>query len=608
MRDARYGLRGIRVGEASNPGPTRRIRDPSEAVIDSLERELTMVDSDEEPLVRPSVGRNVIPRLFPAVPSEQCATVVEASHPGPLHTPLNSMEWRVTPTGSTVPASLPTLRRAEEPGSTVPASSRALIAAGQAEPDNRCADREDDDCSSASSEGETGDIGDDEVPEWGTLPPEFVPVGTRRPLRTGTLLDSSVFGLVCTEKGGSGVGDDVSETIVSVAVQPRLSHVAPPNDHTGVAPGEAVPFCGSGWNVHRRLKLVGIEAPSLEVSSLLSPTVPVPSRAVSQRSNGARNVVPRVAGVESVADSTLVDPEPCERAVESAVYAARSVSEDVHGALEFHLWTPRDSEEGAVLQGDPRRMSQCPTVAAESGEIGMAHVSPRVSTSVVSCRGVAQRASMVHAPVSSNRFAALVDDEVEVHHDSGSETVSMGDVEQVREVVEDWGSAASEAGSHFAEEDSTPDVFDADEARMTGPTIRAAFQSLDHVDLERMFQRRACVMRSVPRILNGPFRVALRIAVQEILDGVTTRDVARQVRGWKVLFLLPRMLLCRPPRGGKVSKEKLTERLENFRNGRWIDLVRDSEEIGDQAATARRRQRRRGDDVESRAARAMFLT
>ena len=136
--------------------------------------------------------------------------------------------------------------------------------------------------------------------------------------------------------------------------------------------------------------------------------------------------------------------------------------------------------------------------------------------------------------------------------------------------VEDWGSAASEAGSHIAEEESTPDVLDADEARMTGPIIRAAFQS--------------------------------------ILDGVAAH-VARQVRGWKVLLLLPRMLLRRPPRGGKVSKEKLTERLENFRNGRWIDLVRDSEEIGDQAVTAARRRRgRKGDDVESCAARTLFLT
>ena len=328
-----------------------------------------------------------------------------------------------------------TVRRPEEPDSTVPASSRALIAAGQAEPDKSCVDREDDGCSSAGSEscwGEMEDTGDDEVVEGciASLPPhrfriepEFLQDGN---LRTGTLLDSSASGFLCTEEGGSGDGDDVSK---KGAVQPRVSHLGPPNDNTGAASGEAVPFCGSS---HRRLRLVGIdrpvsEAPSMEISSLLPPTVPVPSRAVSKRSNGARNVVPRVAGVEFVADSTLVDPESGERTLESAVHAARSVSEDSR-----NLWTPPDLEDGAVLQGDPRRMSQCPKVAAESGEIGMAHVSPRVSTSVVSWRGVAQKASMVHAAVSSNRFSALVDGEAEVHLDSGSETVSMGDVEQVR--------------------------------------------------------------------------------------------------------------------------------------------------------------------------------
>ena len=71
------------------------------------------------------------------------------------------------------------------------------------------------------------DIGDDEVVEWGALPPtlriesgiepEPVPVGRRRSSRTGTLLDSSASGLMCTEEGGSGDSDDVSETNVSVA-------------------------------------------------------------------------------------------------------------------------------------------------------------------------------------------------------------------------------------------------------------------------------------------------------------------------------------------------------------------------------------------------------
>ena len=325
--------------------------------------------------------------------------------------------------------------------------------------------------------------------------------------------------------------------------------------------GEAVPFWGGS---HRRLRLVGIdrpvsEAPSMEISSLLPPTVPVPSRAVSKRSNGARNVVPRVAGV--VEDSTLVDPESGERALESAVHAPRSVSEDVHGALEFNLWTPRDSEDGAVLQ-DPRRMSQCPTVAAESGEIGMAHVSPRVSTSVVSCRGVAQRASMVHAAVSSNRFSALVDDEVEVHPDSGSETVSMGDVEQVREVESD---EDTQSCSVVSGEEESEDISE-DPLEIPAPPVggvRAAFLQMDEVDLVHHFSMRVVVMKAVPRFLTGPFRNALNIALAEATVGNRVQDLARQERGWKLFLLLPRLLLHRP-RGGVISHDKLQLRFAKF--------------------------------------------
>ena len=223
--------------------------------------------------------------------------------------------------------------------------------------------------------------------------------------------------------------------------QPRVSHLVPPIDNTGVAPGrrggpsrsvgeDGIRTGVSGWLA---LTDESVGPHQWRFRVFFRPQFQLRQERCPSASNGARNVVPRVAGVEFVADSTQVDPESSERAFECAVFASRSLSEDVHSALEFNLWTPRDSEDGAVLQGDPRRMSQCPTVVAEeeSGEIGMAHVSPRVSTTVVSCRGVAQRASMVHAAVSSNRFSALADDEVEVHPDSGSETVIMGDVPEV---------------------------------------------------------------------------------------------------------------------------------------------------------------------------------
>ena len=45
MRDARYGLRGVRVGEATHPGPQGRPRDTSDEVLDNLERELSPMTS-----------------------------------------------------------------------------------------------------------------------------------------------------------------------------------------------------------------------------------------------------------------------------------------------------------------------------------------------------------------------------------------------------------------------------------------------------------------------------------------------------------------------------------------------------------------------------------
>ena len=98
--------------------------------------------------------------------------------------------------------------------------------------------------------------------------------------------------------------------------------------------------------------------------------------------------------------------------------------------------------------------------------------------------------------------------------------VWIGSLENIEGTPKDNGDSATELRiavqqqvkqDHIAEEELTPNVFDADKAKKTGPIIRAAVQSLDQVDLERIFQWRACVMKSAPRILNGPCRMALRI-------------------------------------------------------------------------------------------------
>ena len=47
-------------------------------------------------------------------------------------------------------------------------------------------------------------------------------------------------------------------------------------------------------------------------------------------------------------------------------------------------------------------------------------------------------------------------------------------------------------------------------------------------------------MWSVPFMMRGGVRSALRIALQEIVDGTEAQSEVRTVRGWKLLLLLPR--------------------------------------------------------------------
>ena len=68
------------VSEVSNSGPPgRHIRDSAGEVLDNLERELTLIESDDEPLVRPTTDRKVVPRISAGEPflvqSDSLATV-----------------------------------------------------------------------------------------------------------------------------------------------------------------------------------------------------------------------------------------------------------------------------------------------------------------------------------------------------------------------------------------------------------------------------------------------------------------------------------------------------------------------------------------------------
>ena len=81
--------------------------------------------------------------------------------------------------------------------------------------------------------------------------------------------------------------------------------------------------------------------------------------------------------------------------------------------------------------------------------------------------------------------------------------------------------------------------------------LQAAFRSMDEVDVCHQFRQRAAVMKSVPRFLKGSsFCKVLKVALNEI---VRNKGEVEMERGWKLLLMLPRMLLHRPPGGGKQA-------------------------------------------------------
>ena len=138
-------------------------------------------------------------------------------------------------------------------------------------------------------------------------------------------------------------------------------------------------------------------------------------------------------------------------------------------------------------------------------------------------------------------------------------------------------------------------------------TSQRAFNSLDQVNLCQELKQRSCLMHSVAKFLRGPFRRALRVALEQILEGGRTNDTIRQEQGWKLFLLLPRMLLRRPARGGLVSRAKLLARFESFVVGEWISLIKASALCSAQAGVARNRRRRTDKDLRHRVSRAESL-
>ena len=95
---------------------------------------------------------------------------------------------------------------------------------------------------------------------------------------------------------------------------------------------------------------------------------------------------------------------------------------------------------------------------------------------------------------------------------------------------------------------------------------------------------------------------ALRVALTEFHQA--GRDDRRRCRAWKLLLLLPRLLLFKPARGGLLPKRQLQERFDQFMRGQWTQLLISSRDC---CESQHRRRRTQIDTIDRRAERAEAL-
>ena len=107
--------------------------------------------------------------------------------------------------------------------------------------------------------------------------------------------------------------------------------------------------------------------------------------------------------------------------------------------------------------------------------------------------------------------------------------------------------------------------------------IRAALIALDPLNLQTIFTRRVTLLKSVPFPMKGGIRMAFRLALEIIDKGYEQRDVAKQERGWKLFFLVPRLLLYKRPGELLIPKEELSRRCAAFAKGQWQELLAESD-------------------------------
>ena len=85
--------------------------------------------------------------------------------------------------------------------------------------------------------------------------------------------------------------------------------------------------------------------------------------------------------------------------------------------------------------------------------------------------------------------------------------------------------------------------------------LRGGLQSLGVIDLVEVWKVRGNLMK----FMQGAYRTWMRQALVAVSLGEERGDDLLQIRGWKLFFLIPRMFLYRPSRGGLVEEDVVSQ-------------------------------------------------
>ena len=102
------------------------------------------------------------------------------------------------------------------------------------------------------------------------------------------------------------------------------------------------------------------------------------------------------------------------------------------------------------------------------------------------------------------------------------------------------------------------------EPQESRPSSVTPWESLDHISVNDVSNRRFGVLQRCPAHLRGRWRQSVRVALEARHHGISTGHGTQELQGWKLFCLLPFWLLRRPRSKGNVGKAELTKRFDLF--------------------------------------------